>query len=362
MDLSAVKRDLNLLLAVLGRQKPGKQRCVFHDDHDPSMDIFRGRDGVWVWKCHAGCGSGTIIDAVMRLDHAGTPGDALRIIERKLGVRVSRDEDIIEPRIDLARAEEFVDYAHKFLLGSFAAQELLLTKRGISNLDVVKRYRLGYIEKVCFKKWPGWQHTAWVLPVTGADGRLQAVKIHHQGPRDTKTPKCMWAPFGTYPEEQPRHGCQTLWPPPEDFEGFDELYLCPGELKALAMLSEGLPATSPTAGESSRLPPKLVARMKRAAPKTLFAVFDNDLAGRQWRDAMTASLQTEGFTVLPFALDDPAEAPRAGAGEDDLEAEWQAALDRVPEPPQPQPKIYQPDSKDRAVMAWLDKMDEDAEK
>ena len=28
-------------------------RCPFHDDRDPSLSLFRGRDGKQRWKCHA---------------------------------------------------------------------------------------------------------------------------------------------------------------------------------------------------------------------------------------------------------------------------------------------------------------------
>lgn len=37
--------------------------CIAHDDHNPSMSIFQGDDGVWKWHCHA-CGAGhDVLDA-----------------------------------------------------------------------------------------------------------------------------------------------------------------------------------------------------------------------------------------------------------------------------------------------------------
>src|ERR1044071_1978188 len=32
--------------------------CPFHDDHRPSFSLFQREDPQWLWKCHAGCGSG----------------------------------------------------------------------------------------------------------------------------------------------------------------------------------------------------------------------------------------------------------------------------------------------------------------
>jgi hypothetical protein len=36
--------------------------CPFHDDHRPSFSLFKGSDGEWYWKCHAGCGGGDQIN------------------------------------------------------------------------------------------------------------------------------------------------------------------------------------------------------------------------------------------------------------------------------------------------------------
>lgn len=74
-DLTAIKQyPLPELFASWGvklrqGQRGGGQyyrgRCPFHEDRDPSLSIIRYPDGMWHWKCHSGCGHGTIIDALM---------------------------------------------------------------------------------------------------------------------------------------------------------------------------------------------------------------------------------------------------------------------------------------------------------
>lgn len=319
MDLSALKRDRDMLLALTGQKSIGKHlHCPFHEDRNGSFSIWQGTDGVWLWKCFAGCGTGTVIDAAMRKYGCGTAAEAFRAIERELGVKIGRDEDYQEPRIDRIRAERLIVDAHNFLMGNQDIQErLLLGKRGIADLDLVARYRLGFLIDVQFRGWRS-KVTGWVLPITDAGEQLVGVKFHTEMKRDQRTrnlPKCFWAPFGKYPPEKPRNGTYTLWPPPEDWPGTDRLYLCPGELKALAMIGMGYAATSVTSGESSKLPPRLVDRIVRAAPRRVLIGFDNDDAGRKWRDCMADSLRRAGLAVATFNFTLPQEPPEPPRGE-----------------------------------------------
>ena len=305
MDLSELKRDKDLLLAVLGCKGTGQHRkCPWHDDRHGSLAVWVGEDGVWLWKCHAGCGSGTVIDAAMRVYGVATPFEAVRAIERELGVRVGRDEDYVEPRIDHERAERFVKTAHDNLLGDFDLQEeYLVEKRGLTDLTVVHLFRLGFIVRARFREWHSWQITGWVLPVTDERNRLLAVKIHTEGRRDRKMPKCLWAPFGTYPAGKPKHGTATLWPPPEMWmhpgnAGPEMLFLCPGELKALSFINAGLPATSVTMGESGKLPRRLIDRLERVKARTIFLPCDTDPAGQIWGRTTSEHLSKAGLAAV----------------------------------------------------------------
>jgi hypothetical protein len=60
----------------LGHLAKKSARCPFHDDKRNSFSVWQ-RDGVWFWKCHAGCGQGDEITFLER--HKGiSTGEAIR--------------------------------------------------------------------------------------------------------------------------------------------------------------------------------------------------------------------------------------------------------------------------------------------
>lgn len=329
MTLSEVKHRSDLLLAVLGRDKPGRHlKCPWHEEQHGSLSVWQGTDGVWLWKCHAGCGSGTIIDAAMRAYDVKSAADALRAVEQRLGLKIGRDEDYIEPRIDVDRAEHFIKLTHERLLSDFEVQEKYLAgKRGITDLTVVEKYRLGWAERASFRGWHSWRFTGWVIPITDSQGDLRAVRLHSEGRRSRDMPKCLWAPFGTYPSNKPKHGTITLWPPPEEWRGADRLFLNPGELKALAMIAAGYASTSVTSGEGKKFPSRFASRLSVCRPVKVFVVYDDDETGIQWRDAAIKGLESIGLSCASFNYSDrspDAEQP-ATTELKELDAEWREA-------------------------------------
>ena len=342
MELSALKRDRAMLLAVLGIDSAGQHlKCPFHAEATGSLAVWQGReDGVWLWKCHAGCGTGTIIDAAMKQYRCGTPREAFAALERELGVKIGCDEDLQDTIIDLERAEKFIAEAHNLLMNSFRIQETyLIGKRGISNLDVIRKYRVGFVEHAGFAG-KSWSITGWVLPITDAGGSVMAVKLHTEVRPWPDGPKCLFAPFGTHPAEKPRHGVYTLWPPPEDFTGCESLYLCPGELKAIAEIASGACATAPTSGEN-KFPDRFAERILKCKPGRIFVPFDDDepkatpagmrSAGREWKDSVSDAFKKKGVAVYPFAYGAPGPTTAAAPGDgfDELDAELQGP--RAPE-------------------------------
>ena len=301
MNLSDLKSSKAIILTILGVDKVGQHvKCPFHEEKHGSLSIWM-RDEVWFWKCMAGCGGGTAIDAAMLRWGLSTPAEGLRKIEGELGVKSERDEEIVEPVLNMERAEKFIAAAHDALISDFDIQEkYLLGKRGIHDLGVVKDYRLGFVKNIKFPEWKEWRVTGWAMPITSASGNLKAVRLHMEGRRPRNMPKCLWAPFGTYKPEgakKPRHASNTLWPPPERWIGADRVHFCPGELKALAVIGLGLPATSTTFGESGKLHNRLLKRLVDSKPRQIIILADDDKAGLLSAESRRQQMDRAGLSV-----------------------------------------------------------------
>jgi hypothetical protein len=69
--IDATKRRLPLpeLMAMegLGERAKKSAHCPFHEDGNKSFSVFKGKDGFWHWKCHAGCGEGDEIMFLRKL-------------------------------------------------------------------------------------------------------------------------------------------------------------------------------------------------------------------------------------------------------------------------------------------------------
>lgn len=294
MNLSDLKRNKSFLLSALGVsiQPSGKALCPFHSEDTPSLHVWNS-GGNWFFKCHGCDAHGTVIDAFMLKYKLDSVFEAMKQMESDLGVKIIEDESAVEPVIDQDRANNLIERAHKNLMESFDIQEqFVFKKRGFRSLDVMEKYRIGFLVDAVFKGWEGWtKFTCWVIPIRRADGLIMGVKLHNEmkirSAEDAKIPKCLWAPLGTYPARdtvkgiKPRNGTAMLWPPPESFK-VDEIYLCPGELKALGMEDNGFPATAITQGESGPLPEKILNTIRRSSIGTWIGMRDEDETGNSW--------------------------------------------------------------------------------
>jgi len=148
-----IKKDLSIedVVARYGvtlKQTSGNRfmgLCPFHDDHNPSffVDLEKG-----YWRCFAGCGSGSVIDFVMKAE--GLPyKDAVEKLggtELPNGVKAARPPKTAADNIqDLKVLQEAVEYYHRVLLANRQAQDYL-KKRGIFSPDLVDRFRVGYAD------------------------------------------------------------------------------------------------------------------------------------------------------------------------------------------------------------------------
>jgi hypothetical protein len=279
MDLNEIKRSEEMLLSELGLDRMGGgQHCPFHDDKHGSFSVYQNAGGEVRWKCHAGCGSGSIVDAVKLRRGLPSISAAIAALGGDLGVKVKKPP--VETHFESDRAENLIANAHRLLLSRPDLQaQWMVQKRGIS-LDVAKKYRIGLLENASFREWPQWVFPmAWTLPITDAEGKLLGVKLHFEVKPGDFEGKNLWAPLLKAADgSKPKQPCMTLWPPPENHPDCG-IMLCPGELKALGFESIGLPASSITCGESGKMTRDMVERLKG---RHILLAYDYDKTGRKW--------------------------------------------------------------------------------
>jgi hypothetical protein len=273
-DIISSLRSEGLLLHTLGADQAadsGHIQCPFHADNVGSLSIWVDEDGIWRWTCHAGCGTGTYLDAARR---KGTASNLPLEVMRQLGRMRRGDRKTLVPvpgkgTLDLMLQGKTLDQ------GSL---ELLSKTRRVSA-QVAEHYYL------CRDSY------YWLIPIFHPDkDEICAVKMHAIFP--DQTPKSKWMPIGTVPAERPKHGIATLYPRPEWWTPMIRLFIMPGELKALRMISMGHQAVSPTSGESFSWPEREIKRIKGFR---CTVVYDDDPAGIEFKDRTTQKLRNGGI-------------------------------------------------------------------
>lgn len=224
----------------------GMHRCPLHKDNRESLSVFVGDDGLLRWKCHAGCGSG-------KVQGGGTYAP------------------VPKPKANWASETAIRDRLNTYL----APPPQAMAHRKI-NMDAIFDYEVRF----------EYARSAWIIPIRDEDDNLRGLKWHTDMPEVRQ--KCGWVVV----DPEKKKGFNTLFPRPEVFDPRRILYICPGELKALRLISLGEQAVSPTAGESSWWPKREVKRLRRFR---CCVVWDNDAAGIRFRDATIAALAAEGI-------------------------------------------------------------------
>ncbi|MEI6232916.1 MAG: toprim domain-containing protein [Planctomycetota bacterium] len=336
-SLCDIKHDLTALIEILEIERAGNHcPCRFCGDKT-ALSVFNTNAG-WRFNCHRCSVSGSIIDAVALAEGfpvstaikflTGSANPPRRSIRKTLAIPPKN----VEPQPPVPNTEllcSTLDCVSKTLQESAESQAQWLNKRGIP-LQTARVFRLGFMPRVSFPQWKYPLENTWVIPISNANGNVLAMKLHRE--HASTGPKCIWAPLGTEPKEQPRHGWSTLWPPPEFFwpnDDFEEraaimeyegglsrseaernaridignqlpwLYLCPGELKALAVIGAGLQATSITSGESHKWTPGMLSRLNN---RRVCIVFDDDNAGHKFREGSLASLRSHGIKACAITF------------------------------------------------------------
>ncbi len=80
-----IRRFFETHLGPLPYRDQVSTRCKFHDDHSPSLSIHLEKG---VWKCHAGCGGGGLLDFQLKLTPGADRQTACRLVNEACGANV----------------------------------------------------------------------------------------------------------------------------------------------------------------------------------------------------------------------------------------------------------------------------------
>ena len=344
-DLARLKQDRHVLefalaeAGVLLQEHPttitgDACRCPFHRDENPSGSLHRDPTGrTWLYTCH-GCPTNGNAWNNLNPDKPSNSGDAIAVLraahrrmgsdltfsdacERLLGASARRDgspgADLPAPTVEAPeRAKNARDEAlaaHHALVSSPELLEQLWKSRAV-DIDTVKRFSVGHLESGG-RRW-------WTFPIHTADGTFMALKMHAI---DGQSPKSRWYPAGA------KTGTPLF---PIHLEPDPTVFLCPGELKALAVASLGLAAVGWTCGESVTGIPDELPRL--LANRMVVVPADHDDAGRKWAANIVEQLRSANVPckVLELDLTEPgadigdwivSQCITAGSSADDVAAE-----------------------------------------
>ncbi|MFQ5502939.1 MAG: DnaB-like helicase C-terminal domain-containing protein, partial [Phycisphaerae bacterium] len=282
-------------------------KCPFHNDNNPSGGLHQvcgNGDWIWLYTCH-GCPDKGGEWNNLNPDHPSNSGDAIAVLRsahKRKGQELSfadacqmlrkgaqrrytglnASSTVITPpkcsgpsQAALERVEAEATHAHQTLLNSPDLLALLWNQRAVDK-DTAARFRVGYTQDTGGRAW-------WSFRVTDADHKFIAVKYHAA---DGGQPKCFWSPKGAKTGD-------VFFPIHTGVSG--PIWLCPGELKALAVISLGLPAVGITSGEQTKwLPDKLLRTLNG---RQVAVVADNDAVGRAWARFVCTQLAGLGMDV-----------------------------------------------------------------
>lgn len=244
----AAKQDFEFGYSILGLRGPSNHgECPFCGDKTClRAGPMRDDPSIFGWQCMKGCGKGTVIDALMLMEKKDFKTVA-QDLRKKYGSggqyhvkrvapqpRQSRPEqERIEPVLDMDRAIEFRDKAHKHLLNNLHLVKTF--RRGLTE-EVIIRHKVGFIENTPLffpGSRNGWNIPAsWTLPVDAPWMKMpnpmtpivKGIKLHMEIRPPNWPSKSLWAPFGTKPDYdpekdiKPQHSFYGLWPHPSLIE------------------------------------------------------------------------------------------------------------------------------------------------
>ncbi len=264
----------------------GKVNCPFHPDKTASGSIHKGDDDAWRFTCH-GCSwnegqkTGDVLDVVMKtkicdfktaLVHLGLNGQP----RPTTAIETTASRKQTPRKVPPADVAKLASEAGQRLLGDDVLLETLWQSRAVDRATVA----LFGVGVTADRKY-------WTFPVSDG-GSVVAVK-HHRVDPGTQL-QCFWSPTGT--------DSKRSFPVYLDADG--PVWLCPGELKALAVIAAGRSAVGITGGEHADLPDGIVELL---AGRVVVVAPDDDDAGHRWlAEKVRPKLESAGIEVCQVDL------------------------------------------------------------
>jgi DNA primase catalytic core len=376
-QIERLKKDVSLERLVEARgvtlRRHGKDLlglCPFHDDREPSLVISPETN---LWHCLGACNvGGSVVDWVMKTEglsfrHAieylrdgrvaettTTSGHIVRKASiKKLETLAPRDVD------DDALMARVVDFYHRTLLESPEALGYL-TQRGLTNPEMVTRFKLGFSNRTLGYRLPDKNR------IDGAElrGRLERLGIFRESGHEHMRGSLVVPIFaggavvGMYgrkvaPQARPGTPLHCYLPGPhrgvwneEALIASKEIILCESILDALTFWCAGYRNVITSYGVSGFTDAHREA-LRRHGTKTVRIAYDRDDAGDAAAEKLATELQAMGIETyrvqFPRGMDANEYALKVGPAEKSLglvlrKAEWLgngAKGAKRPEPDEP---------------------------
>jgi len=292
--------------------------CPFHEDRTPSFIVTPEKN---LWNCLAGCGGGSVIDLVMRMEKIAFRRAVERLLEmegktpavasvktksgKQYASLVGDGEELTDAQLLLRVA----DFYHQTFLNQPQAMQYL-QKRGCFHPEAVKQFKLGYANRTLAYRLP---------PEALAAGkvlreRLQRLGILRESGHEHLT-GCVVFPVFTPAHDGPiigeiygrrlvkpvRNASEHLYLPGKHsgvwnaagLHGKREWLLCEAAMDALSLYVHGYEGVTWSYGVRGFTPDHW-ALLQACRPDRLTICYDNDEAGNTAANELAHQLEAVG--------------------------------------------------------------------
>jgi len=289
--------------------------CPFHQDETPSFIVTPEKN---LWNCLGGCGGGSVIDLVMRMEKIAFRRAVERLLEmegktpltgtvktksgRQYASLVGDGEEVTDAQL-LARV---VDFYHQTFLNQPAAMQYL-QKRGCFHPEAVKKFKLGYANRTLAYRLPPEQLTAGKQ----LRERLQRLGVLRESGHEHLT-GCVVFPvlttegigeiYGRRVTAPVRNACPHLYLPGKHsgvwnaagLHGKREWLLCEAALDALSLYVHGFEGVTWSYGVRGFTPDHWEL-LKACRPDRVAICYDNDEPGNTAANELAHQLEAAGI-------------------------------------------------------------------